>query len=119
MPAVRSNSSHVLRDFTHATSAKAGKKTARLVFNAFTAALDPQERGAHLAGMARAFTEDVPVGTWTLVKFSGALPQPRVRELLNRVRALQAAVKTAREEANMHQVTDQQVGEAVLGYLFS
>ena len=39
MPAVRSNSAHVLRDFAHATSAKAGKKSAQLVFNAFSAAL--------------------------------------------------------------------------------
>ena len=65
------------------------------------------------------YHEDVPVGRWTLVKFSGALPAPRVQDFLARVRALQAAVKTAREEANMHQVTDQKVGESLLGYLFA
>lgn len=65
------------------------------------------------------YTEDVPVGRWTLVKFSGALPAPRVGELLDRVRALQAAVKTAREEANMLQVTDRKVGDAILGHLFA
>lgn len=65
------------------------------------------------------YTEDVPAGRWTLIKYSGALPAPRVRELLDRVHALQAAVKTAREEANMHVVTDRKVGAAVLGYLFA
>jgi hypothetical protein len=65
------------------------------------------------------YNEDVPEGRWTLVKFSGALPVPRVQEFLGRVRTLQAAVKTAREEANMHQVTDRKVGEAVFGYLFA
>jgi hypothetical protein len=65
------------------------------------------------------YTEDVPAGRWTLIKYSGALPAPRVRELLDRVRALQGAVKTAREEANMHTVADRKVGEAVLGYLFA
>jgi hypothetical protein len=65
------------------------------------------------------YTEDVPAGRWTLIKYSGALPAPRVRELLDRVRALQAAVKTAREEANMHAVTDRKVGDAILGYLFA
>jgi len=52
------------------------------------------------------------------VKFSGALPAARINELLERVEALQAAVKFAREEANGTVVTDQHVGDAVFGYLF-
>ena len=64
------------------------------------------------------YYEDVPVGTWTTVKFSGALPARRVNELLGRVEKLQDAVKFAREEANGQEVTDQRVGEAVFGYLF-
>ncbi len=64
------------------------------------------------------YYEDVPVGYWTTVKFSGALPAVRVNELLGRVEALQTAVKFAREEANGTAVTDQHVGEAVFGYLF-
>src|SRR5262249_36542841 len=39
------------------------------------------------------YYEDVPVGYWTTVKFSGALPAKRVNEILDRVVALQAAVK--------------------------
>ena len=64
------------------------------------------------------YYEDIPVGYWTTVKFSGALPARRVNELLERVEALQDAVKFAREEANGTAVTDQHVGEAVFGYLF-
>ena len=64
------------------------------------------------------YYEDVPVGYWTTVKFSGALPARRVNELLDRVVKLQNAVKFAREEANGVEVTDQRVGAAVFGYLF-
>ncbi len=64
------------------------------------------------------YYEDVPVGYWTTVKFSGALPARRVNELLERVEKLQQAVKFAREEANSTEVTDQRIGDAVFGYLF-
>jgi hypothetical protein len=64
------------------------------------------------------YYEDIPVGYWTTVKFSGALQAARVNELLERVETLQAAVKYAREEANGTVVTDQHVGDAVFGYLF-
>ncbi|MDB1088523.1 hypothetical protein PJ985_13195 [Streptomyces sp. ACA25] len=64
------------------------------------------------------YYEDVPVGYWTTVKFSGALPARRVNELLERMEKLQEAVKFAREEANSGEVTDQRAGEAVFGYLF-
>lgn len=65
------------------------------------------------------YYEDVPVGSWTTVKFSGALPAKRVNELLERVEKLQHAVKFAREEANGIEVTDQRVADAVFGYLFA
>ncbi|MFJ8748152.1 hypothetical protein ACIREO_02230 [Streptomyces sp. NPDC102441] len=64
------------------------------------------------------YYEDVPIGYWTTVKFSGALPARRVNELLERVEKLQHAVKFAREEANGAEVTDRLVGDAVFGYLF-
>ncbi|MFD8609918.1 hypothetical protein [Streptomyces sp. NPDC059631] len=65
------------------------------------------------------YYEDVPIGYWTTVKFSGALPARRVNELLERVEKLQQAVKFAREEANGTEITDQRTGEAVFGYLFA
>lgn len=64
------------------------------------------------------YYEDIPVGYWTTVKFSGALTARRVNELLERVEKLQQAVKFAREEANGAEVVDQRVGDAVFGYLF-
>ncbi len=64
------------------------------------------------------YYEDIPVGYWTTVKFSGALPARRVNEILDRVEKLQQAVKFAREEANGVDVVDQRVGDAVFGYLF-
>jgi hypothetical protein len=64
------------------------------------------------------YYEDITVGYWTTVKFSGALPAKRVNEILDRVSALQTAVKFAREEANNTEVADQRVGAAVFGYLF-
>jgi len=64
------------------------------------------------------YYEDVAVGYWTTVKFSGALPAKRINEILDKVIALQTAVKFAREEANNTEVVDQKVGAAVFGYLF-
>ncbi|MCO5969721.1 hypothetical protein NDW01_15055 [Actinoallomurus sp. WRP6H-15] len=64
------------------------------------------------------YYEDVAVGYWTTVKFSGALPARRINELLERVEKLQQAVKFAREEANGTEVTDRRVGDVVFRYLF-
>ena len=64
------------------------------------------------------YHEDVAVGYWRTVKFSGALPARRVAELLERVEKLQRAVKFAREEANNTEVQQKKVGEVVFGYLF-
>ncbi|MDI2125824.1 hypothetical protein [Yinghuangia seranimata] len=63
------------------------------------------------------YFEDVAVGYWTTVKFSGALPARRINELLDRVEKLQHAVKFAREEANSAEVTDRSVGAVVFDYL--
>lgn len=63
------------------------------------------------------YYEDVVVGHWRTVKFSGALPASRVKELLGRVDKLQQAVKFAREEANNSEVTDQRIGERFFAYL--
>ncbi len=62
--------------------------------------------------------EDVVVGYWRTVKFSGAMEAARVNELLERVTRLAEAVKTARERANMTEVVDPKPGAALLGYLF-
>jgi hypothetical protein len=64
------------------------------------------------------YYEDVIVGYWKTVKFSGALPAKRVNELLERVEKLQQAVKFAREEANGVDVVEQELGEKVFRYVF-
>lgn len=65
------------------------------------------------------YHEDVVVGDWTTIDFSGAVPASRRSELLERVTKLQDAVKQAREAANSIDVSDQHAGEKVFGYLFA
>ena len=65
------------------------------------------------------YYEDVVVGNWRTVKFSGAMPASRIKSLLERVDKLARAVKFAREEANSLEITDQHVGERVFGYLLA
>ena len=64
------------------------------------------------------YMEDVTVGTWTTIKYSGAIPAAEKNAMLERVRKLQDAVKQAREEANNLEVTRQKVGQTILGYIF-
>lgn len=63
------------------------------------------------------YFEDVAIGYWTTVKFSGALPAKRVSVLIERIEKLQHAVKFAREEANNTEVLDRKVGDKIFGYL--
>ena len=64
------------------------------------------------------YMEDVWVGTWTTVKFSGAIPAAVRNSMLERLRKLLDAVKAAREEANGMEVRNVKVGAALLGYIF-
>ena len=76
------------------------------------------EATEHHPAQVEVYYEDIAVGYWRTVKFSGALPGKRVSELLDRVERLQQAVKFAREEANNTEVADQKVGEKVFQFLF-
>lgn len=64
------------------------------------------------------YTEDVKIGTWKKVEFSGALPAKQVAEMLARCENLQAAVKVAREEANLATAVEPKPGAVVFAYLF-
>jgi hypothetical protein len=64
------------------------------------------------------YMEDVWVGTWTTTKFSGSVPAATKNAMLDRVRKLLDAVKSAREEANGLEVQPQKVGAALLSYVF-
>ena len=63
--------------------------------------------------------KDIPVGEWTVTKFSSALPADRKRQLLSRVRTFREAVKIAREEANRAPVTDVKPGQAIFDWLLA
>ncbi len=77
------------------------------------------EATEHHPAQVEVYYEDITVGNWRTIKFSGSLPAKRVNELLARVEKLQEAVKFAREEANSMEVEDVKTGEAILGYLFA
>jgi hypothetical protein len=62
--------------------------------------------------------EDVPVGTWSTTKLSGAVPAEHVRSLDNRAAQLIDAVRIARDNANAISVDDRQAAGVVFGFLF-
>lgn len=61
---------------------------------------------------------DERVGDWTMVKLSGAISEQDKRRMLARVVRLQAAVKEAREAANLATVVELNSGE-ILDYVFN
>jgi hypothetical protein len=65
------------------------------------------------------WTEDVNVGTWNIVKFSGAMPVKQRKELVDKVKKLQDAVKFAREQANQLEISQVKVSDKIFSYLFS
>jgi hypothetical protein len=73
----------------------------------------------HHPAQCQLITEDVVIGHWTTTKFSGAMPRPKKKEILDRIRVLEDAVKYAREQANAMDVADQKVGKKFLSYIFS
>lgn len=65
------------------------------------------------------FTEDVIVGYWKKIEYSGALPADQKNAMLRRVETLQNAVKVAREEANQLEAPAVKIGKPVFDYLFA
>lgn len=61
--------------------------------------------------------EDVTVGTWTTVRLTGALSANDQRLLLHKIQELQAAVKQAREEANLTEAPKVEIAAAIFNYL--
>ena len=64
------------------------------------------------------FTKDVPVGTWTQILYSGCLSADKKNAILDRIRKLQDAIKTAKEQANLLEVERQKAGDPVFAYVF-
>lgn len=76
------------------------------------------EATEHHPAQVETYSEDVVVGTWERVLFSGAMPAVKKKELLGKVNDLIDAVKFAREEANTTTVQDVHVAKAVFDFLF-
>lgn len=66
----------------------------------------------------RDVTKDVPEGYWNTTKLSGATSPSKREQLLARIAVLTEAVKKARETANMTDVYDRSVGQALFGFVF-
>lgn len=63
------------------------------------------------------YNEDIVAGTWKTIKFSGAMPIDEHKALLDRIAALQNAVKYAREQANSLEVQWQEMGKTVFDFI--
>lgn len=64
------------------------------------------------------YSEDVKIGEWATVKFSGAMPVAEKKRMLERVNKLSNAIKMAREEANSIEIVNKAIAEALLEYIF-
>lgn len=64
------------------------------------------------------FTEDVKVGEWTTVKFSGCIDAKTQKRFVLNVKKLSEAVKTAREVANSIEVKRVSYGDDVMNFIF-
>jgi hypothetical protein len=73
----------------------------------------------HHPAQTQLITEDHVVGQWVTIKFSGAVPAPRKKQLLARIEKLSNAVKFAREQANGDETKDKATGRVIFDYLFA
>jgi len=64
------------------------------------------------------YNEDVPVGTWNTIKLSGAMSKTNRAEIVERILALQKAIKLAREKANLQEVEKVDFGTKVIKHIF-
>jgi len=64
-------------------------------------------------------TNDVLAGYWSTVKYSATMEPSRVAQLVERVEALQKAVKFAREEANSVEVHQKKAASSLFAFIFA
>ncbi len=77
------------------------------------------EATEHHPAQVETYSEDVVVGKWNTIKFSGSIPATEKTSLLERVGRLSDAVKFARETANMSEVEQVDVAGPLFKYIFS
>jgi hypothetical protein len=63
------------------------------------------------------YYEDVIIGKWKTLKYSGAMPADQKNAILARLQKLQDAVKMAREEANSIDAKDAKYGDKVFDFV--
>lgn len=64
------------------------------------------------------YTEDVKIGEWSAIKYSGAIPVAEQNWYLGKISKLIEGVKFAREAANNTEVLPIEIGKNVLSYIF-
>lgn len=64
------------------------------------------------------YTEDVKVGEWNTVKFSGAIPLSEKNTIARRVEELIDAVRCAREQANNTEIEKVSIADSIFGHIF-
>lgn len=75
------------------------------------------EATEHHPAQVETYTEDIVVGYWNTVKFSGAIPPTTREQLLDRVNDLLNAVQFAREEANAREIDDVTVSKQIFDFI--
>lgn len=71
----------------------------------------------HHAPQVEVYTEDMQVGSWNQILFTGKILATEKTVLLARVKALRDAVKVAREQANSRDVSPFKIGKSVFEYI--
>lgn len=66
---------------------------------------------------AETYHDDITIGTWTRISYSGAVPPVVVDDLCRRVVKLRDAVISAREAANTIEVDERKVAATIFDYL--
>ena len=64
------------------------------------------------------YNDNIVIGTYKTIKYSGAMLLTEKEEMLERIRILTRAVQQAREEANMTEVESVSYGSDILKYIF-
>lgn len=77
------------------------------------------EATEHHPAQVEVYSEDVPIGTWSTIKLSGAISPVRQDEMIDNIDSIIEAVKKARESANMTEVTDRTLGVDLLRNIFT
>jgi len=70
-------------------------------------------------GQAVQITEDQVVGKYEQIKLTGAWPEARKRQVVERVEELLAAIKYAREQANVIEAPEVKVGKKVFDWILA